>query len=270
MTRALAAGDSTTVSRARVVALRPVRTGTGCYRSVHAAATRTTAGTVVRVGVRGLGEALVTLGVIVLLLIGYQLWGKTAVVADQQQRLDQQLEQTWAGPHAATEPEPERVEPQPPPPPGDAIARLYIPRLGKQWVVVQGWDLDDIRYAPGHYPPSAMPGEVGNFAVAGHRNPATFWDLDRVGEGDPIVVETRDSWHVYRVTRNHIVAPEAIEVVAPVPGDPGANPTRAVLTLVTCNPKWDNYQRMIVHAELVEQRPRTAGRPAALNGHSNG
>jgi sortase A len=47
------------------------------------------------------------------------------------------------------------------------VARLTIPKLKKHWVVVEGVTPYDIRYAPGHYPDSAMPGEVGNFAVAG-------------------------------------------------------------------------------------------------------
>jgi sortase (surface protein transpeptidase) len=57
-----------------------------------------------------------------------------------------------------------------------------------------------------------------------------------------------------------------VEVVAPVPGQPGVEPSEAMLTLTTCNPKWDNYQRLVVHATLVDQQPQSAGRPAALGG----
>jgi sortase A len=261
----------------QVVPLRAVRAKSGGYRSVHSALTRTTAGTVARTTVRGLGEVLITLGVIVLLLAAYEVWGKAAVVASHQGDLDRQLQEAWANPDAALDPrvgpttapdeEPEQAAPQPlGPPPGHAIARLYVPKLGKHWVVVEGVELDDIRYAPGRYPTGAMPGEIGNFAVAGHRNPATFWDLDRVHPGDLIVVETRDTWYTYRVYDNHIVLPTAVEVVAPVPGQPGAEPDRAVLTLTTCNPKWDNYERLIVHAELVDQQPQSSGRPSVLGG----
>lgn len=245
----------------RVVPLRPVRTRTGRYASVHSALTRTTFGTILRGTARGFGELLITFGVVVLLFAGYQVWGKSAIVAAHQQDLDQQLEEAWAAPPPAAE-EGEPEEPQLlAPPPGHAVARLYIPKLNKHWVVVEGVEPDDIRYAPGRYPTGAMPGEIGNFSVAGHRNPATFWDLDQVHEGDLIVVETRDTWYTYRVTRNHIVLPTAVEVVAPVPGEPGATPTRAMLTLTTCNPKWDNYERLIVHAELTEQRSREDGPP---------
>jgi sortase A len=263
----------------QVVPLRAVRSKSGGYRSVHSALTRTTVGTVVRTTVRGFGEVLITLGVIVLLLAAYEVWGKAAVVASHQGDLDRQLEELWANPDAALDPtvmppredgeeaEETAAAPQPlGPPPGHAIARLYVPKLGKHWVVVEGVELDDIRYAPGRYPSGAMPGEIGNFAVAGHRNPATFWDLDRMARGDTIVVETRDNWYIYRVYENHIVKPTAVEVVAPVPGEPGAEPDRAVLTLTTCHPKWDNYERLIVHAELVDQQPQSAGRPGVLGG----
>lgn len=257
----------------RVVPLRAVRSKQGDgYRSVHSALTRTTVGTVVRTGVRGLGEILITLGVIVLLLAGYEVWGKAAVVASHQNELDRQLTEAWADtpPTVAPDPDDEETEtatPQPlGPPPGHAIARLYIPKLGRYWVVVEGVGLDDIRYAPGRYPTSAMPGQIGNFAVAGHRNPATFWDLDKVLPGDVIVVETQTTWYTYRVTKNHIVTPDAVEVVAPVPGQPGVEPTKAMLTLTTCNPKWDNYERLIVHAELTDQQSQADGRPAVLGG----
>ena len=39
-----------------------------------------------------------------------------------------------------------------------------------------------------------------------------------------------------------------------------------MLTLTTCNPKFDNYQRLIVHAELVRTQATSAGRPAELGG----
>jgi sortase A len=257
----------------QVVQLRAVRTKTGGYRSIHSTLTRTTAGTALRTTIRGSGEVLITFGAIVLLLFAYEVWGKSAVIADHQDDLNQQLDELWAGPAAGVDDDDDGSDQEKAatlgPPPGDAIARLYIPTLGQYWVVVEGVSLDDIRYAPGHYPDSALPGEVGNFAVAGHRIPATFWDLDQVGQGDTVVVETRDTWYVYSVTENKIVTPEAVEVVAPVPGELGAEPSNAMLTLTTCNPKFDNYERLIVHAQLVDQLPRSenpADRPDVLGG----
>jgi sortase A len=252
--------------RARVVKLRPVRTADG-YRSVYSEYTRTTPASVARAVARGTGELLVTLGLVVLLFAGYEVWGKAVIVGAEQNTLDRQLAEQWAGqPTVTPNPSPSAgtAKPVPPPPAGNAIARLYIPRMGKQWVVVQGVKPADIRYAPGHYPTTALPGQVGNFAVAGHRISSIFWDLDRVKVGDPIVVETAQHWYVYRVVQSHVVLPNAVEVVAPVPGRPGVKPTKAMLTLTTCNPKWNNYQRLVVHAELLRDQPRAAGRPGEL------
>jgi sortase A len=100
--------------------------------------------------------------------------------------------------------------------------------------------------------------------VAGHRTPAIFWDLDKVKVGDAIVVETARTWYVYTVTQSHIVLPNAIQVVAPVPNKPGAKASAAMLTLTTCHPKYNNYQRLILHAQLARTQTRADGRPVEV------
>ncbi|MGC5018747.1 class E sortase [Micromonospora sp. DT47] len=251
----------------RVVQLRPHQTGEG-YKSVYSELTRPSFASRLRTGVRVTGEALITFGLVVLLFAGYEIWGKSAIVNAHQDDLSQQLAQAWGPtgdptvsptPGASTKPAP-RVE-------GKPIAGLYIPKLGKNWVVVEGVTQKDIRYAPGHYPKSALPGQVGNFSVAGHRNRATFWRLDELNDEDEIVVETKTSWYVYEVIQTRIVRPDQVEVVAPAPIrlKPGEKPKK-LLTLTTCNPKLDNYQRLIIHAELKESMAKSEGRPAALGG----
>jgi sortase A len=251
------------------VPLRPVRTEDG-YRSVYSDLTRTSGGGVARAIMRGTGEMLITLGLIVLLFAAYEVYGKTAIVDAHQTDLERQLAQDWKpGVAPSAPPSSSSAAPSVAPPDlpgGNAIARLYIPRVNKQWVVVQGVTPADIRFAPGHYPDTAMPGQPGNFSVAGHRTPAIFWDLDQMKSGDAMVVETRDTWYVYRVYQSQIVAPTAVQVVAAVPDKPGQKPTQALITLTTCNPKWDNYQRLIVHGQLERSQPRTAGKPAEIGG----
>jgi len=242
----------------RVVPLRPVRTEEG-YRSVYSDLTRTTVGGVVRTVSRTAGELLITFGLIVLLFAAYEVWGQAAVVDAHQDQLNQQLNQQWADPTVGPS-APAKVAD------GKVMAALYIPKLNKHWVVVQGVSPADIRYAPGHYPDTAMPGEVGNFSKAGHRTKAIFWDIDKLVAGDAIVVQTADSWFVYKVTGHEIVKPTAVEVVAPVPDQPGVQPSLALLTLTTCNPKFNNYQRLVVHAQLDRTQPRSAGNPAELGG----
>ncbi|WP_408631995.1 class E sortase [Micromonospora phaseoli] len=249
----------------RVVQLRAHQTDAG-YKSVYSELTRPSIWSRIRTGLRFSGELLITFGLVVLLFAGYEIWGKSAIVDAHQGELSEQLAQAW-------EPEPDptvagpSASPSAPAKPavhGTPIAGLYIPKFEKEWIVVEGVGQKDIRYAPGHYPDSALPGQVGNFSVAGHRNRATFWRLDELRDGDPIIVEGRNDWYVYQVTESLIVKPSQVEVVAPVPGEPGKKPTKRMLTLTTCNPKFDNYQRLIIHAELTRTQPKAEGRPAEL------
>ncbi|NLU77980.1 class E sortase [Micromonospora sp. HNM0581] len=250
----------------RVVQLRPHQTEEG-YKSVYSELTRPSLWSRVRTGLRFSGELLITFGLVVLLFAGYEIWGKSAIVDAHQGELSEQLAQAWA-PDPVTDPTVSAsASPSTKPQPavqGTPIAGLYIPKLDKEWVVVEGVGQQDIRYAPGHYPDSADPGQVGNFSVAGHRNRATFWRLDELSGGDPIVVEGRTEWYVYQVTESLVVKPTQVEVVAPVPGRPGVKPTKRMLTLTTCNPKFDNYERLIIHAELTRTQPKAEGRPAEL------
>jgi LPXTG-site transpeptidase (sortase) family protein len=213
---------------------------------------------VVLATMRGVGEGLLTVGLVLLLFSAYEIWGKVAIVNEHQAQLEQQLAQDW---EPTVGPTPTAAVDLPP---SGAIARLYIPRLDKHWVVVQGVKPANIKYAPGHYPDSALPGEKGNFAVAGHRAKAIFWDLDKVQKGDPIVVETATDYYLYVVDQIKIVSPTAVAEVSPVP--PGRTPGQALLTLTTCNPKWDNYQRLIVHAHLEGTRPHSDGPPPEIGG----
>jgi sortase A len=227
---------------------------------VYSELTRPTLGSRIRAGVRVSGELMITFGLIVLLFAGYEVFGNSAKVDDEQDTLANELDDQWNDPTVAPS---TPVKAAPAAPGKDLVGRLYIPKLGRQWVVVDGVRPQDIRYAPGHYPDTAAPGKVGNFSVAGHRIRTIFWRLDELKSGDVIGVETRSNWYVYKVSRSEVVKPSAVEVVAPVPGKPGAKATKAMLTLTTCNPKFNNYERLIVHAELVETVKRDAGLPNA-------
>jgi sortase A len=106
---------------------------------------------------------------------------------------------------------------------------------------------------PVHYEHAAMPGEIGNFAMAGHRvgKGSPFLDLDKLKPGDAVIVETIDHWYVYRVTGTEIVGPDQTNVVSPTPDGPPDGPaTQAWLTMTTCNPEFSARQRLVVHALL--------------------
>jgi sortase A len=136
-----------------------------------------------------------------------------------------------------------------------------------RWAVVEGVTQADLGKGPGHYPRTDDPGDVGNVGIAGHRLPGVFWNLDQLRKGDPLVVETRSGWYVYRVLRLRVVVPEQVQVIAHNPFAPKLPASRRLLTLTTCNPKFNNYQRLVVLAELGREQGRKAGRPAEL-GHA--
>lgn len=203
------------------------------------------------------GEAILTMGLLMLLFVGYQMVFLPLVTSHTQHALEQQLSQRWQRQAHA---------PQAAPDPWDAgtpanaapLALLTIPRLGMHWVVVEGVTLADLRLGPGHYTGTQYPGQIGNFAVAGHRIHRVFWDLDQIVVGDPIIVRTANAVYTYVVTSTEIVSPHDLAVLAPVPDHPGQSPDRPMLTLTTCNPKWENFQRLIVHALLVNTTQSSA------------
>ena len=139
---------------------------------------------------------------------------------------------------------------------GEAVARLAIPSIDVDEIVVTGVEVEDLRKGPGHYRTTPLPGQPGNAAIAGHRTTygAPFGRLNELAPGDEIIVETLQGTFVYRVlpggsafagrTPGHrIVAPTALEVL----DDHGDNR----LTLTSCHPKYSSRQRIIVHAALV-------------------
>ena len=86
---------------------------------------------------------------------------------------------------------------------------MYIPRFGDAWErnLVQGTDLAELNlHGLGHYVDSQMPGQVGNFAIAGHRNGygQPLGDVDKLQPGDAVVVRTKDYWYVYTLSLIHI------------------------------------------------------------------
>jgi len=136
---------------------------------------------------------------------------------------------------------------------GDPLLRLQIPSIGLDWVVVQGVDLVDLAKGPGHYPGTAMPGQVGNFAIAGHRTThgAPFFRIGELRPGDVITAQVKGRRYTYQVFSRDIVNPDQVSVVAPVPDQPGVTATDRLLTLTSCNPKYSASQRLIVHARYV-------------------
>jgi sortase A len=203
------------------------------------------------------GEVLVTLGVLLLLFAAWQLWWTDVASERDASRIVQTLERDFADGPAA----PVGANGIPPAIGEDgAFAVVRIPRFGADYArpVLEGTGRPVLALGVGHYVGTAGPGQVGNFAVAGHRTTygRPFHDVDRLVVGDRVVVETAADVYVYEVTAHEVVRPGDVEVIAPVPGEPGAAPTQALLTMTSCHPKYSATERFVVHGRLVETVPR--------------
>src|SRR5450631_2145083 len=214
----------------------------------------------VRSGVRTLGEVFITLGLLLFLFIAWQLWW-TDVTANRAQAVTIHALERGFGP-AGT---PDRGAADPTAiltkvPFGQAFAIMRIPRFGADYArpVLQGTDTDTLTKGIAHYPGTAFPGQVGNFAVAGHRTTygKPFSDIDLLHSGDIIVVETKSSYFVYAVDHHVVVTPDQVEVIAAVPQHPGVHPKQAWLTMTACHPRFSANQRYVVFAKLVRSIPR--------------
>lgn len=217
-----------------------------------------------RAGVRGLGELLITVGLVLLLFVAYQLVWTNVEAGRAQAEVSDQIRDEWERPPVRTGSTrgPRQVDF------GKGFAFLRVPRLGENYSVpvVEGVELPDLARGIGHYPDTARPGQVGNFAVAGHRttNGEPFTHLERMRRGDVVIAETRRQWFTYVVDRKLIVRPTDTWVIDPVPGKPAAEPTEALITMTTCNPRWSSTERLIVFGHLEDVRPKSQGPPAAL------
>jgi sortase A len=213
-----------------------------------------------RRGVRELGLALITAGVVVLLFVVYQLWGTNFTEHAHQRNLAKQFTAAVVTKPPATSgsASPPVSEVLPSVPQGGAIDHLEIPSIGFGGYVVEGVDENDLREGPGHYPGTAYPGQVGNTAIAGHRTTygAPFYSLNNLKAGDQILITdlAGHTW-VYLVDQApFVVDPSDVSVL---------NPTSdAELTLTTCNPRFEATSRLIVKAKLQGQAGHVVSTPS--------
>jgi len=205
-----------------------------------------------------IGELLITFGVLVLLFAVYELKVTDYRAAGTQHRLQQQLTRTWTEPDVAPARDKGqgrlRIAPPPAVRDGQGFAVIRIPRFGRgyHWVAVEGVSTADLEMGPGHYPGTALPGQVGNSVISGHRTTYghPFWDADSLQMGDPIDIQVRDRVYRYLVTGSRTVDPGDLAVTYPVPDNPGVKPSKRLLTLTTCTPRFSAAQRLIITAEL--------------------
>ncbi|WP_235504396.1 class E sortase [Nostocoides sp. Soil756] len=212
--------------------------------------------------VGGVGELLITAGVLVLLFVAWQLWW-TDVVADRRQA---QIVQALVDDFGAGRASDVGGDAFPDLGQEKAFAVIRVPRFGADYArpVIEGTGRDVLALGVGHYDGSAAPGAVGNFAVAGHRTTygRPFHDIDRLRAGDRVIVETAPTVYVYEIRSHEIVRPWQTEVIAPVPDQPGKAPTTAMITMTSCHPTYSARFRYVTHGALVKSIPRAQWRAA--------
>ncbi len=148
---------------------------------------------------------------------------------------------------------PPRQVTQPIAPPSDpngaennpVLGRISIPKVGLDAELHDGIRLTTLDRGPGHWPGTAMPGQIGNVVVAGHRTShgAEFRHLDSLAPGDEVVFTTDAGVHTYLVTGTQIVTPDAIWIT-----DPTDTPTA---TLFACHPLGSTAERIVVSLALA-------------------
>jgi sortase A len=247
----------------------------------------------VRTFARNAGEVLITLGMVVLLFVVYEVYWTDLISAGKQRDATSALDSRWQDSTAGGA-DAQRQDHFTGLGEGDGFAKMYIPAFGADFhfTIVEGTTESSLEIGPGHYTKTAYPGQPGNFAVAGHRvgKGAPFNDINLIQSCDAIVVETEYSWFVYRalplaeekqgwadtkatdpkckgvgplggvyaaIDGQQIVPPTDGGVIAPVPPQGATPPSKgemaSLMTLTTCHPRFSDKERLIVHAVLTKQ-----------------
>ncbi|WP_342432904.1 class D sortase [Neobacillus sp. FSL H8-0543] len=130
---------------------------------------------------------------------------------------------------------------------GEVFGKITIPKIKKEFPIIEGTDLEELAKGVGHFIGSVLPGEADNTVLAGHRD-TVFRELGSVGIGDLVEVETEAGSFTYKITKQRIVQQDDRTVIVPY--------NHAVLTLITCYP-FDaigpSTDRFILIGELVEK-----------------
>ena len=124
------------------------------------------------------------------------------------------------------------------------LGTIEIPKIGVSKAMYEGITLTTLDHGPGHWPGTAMPGQLGNVVIAGHRvsHDRPFRNLDQLVVGDDVILTTDDGRFVYKVTGTDIVYPDALWIADQTPD--------YTATLFACHPAGSTRQRIVVHLAL--------------------
>jgi sortase A len=195
-------------------------------------------------------------GAIILLFVVWQLWGTSISQHHAQSQLKSEfnalLAHHAAGSHASKSSLISAATQVPSPGDGTVVAEIQIPAIGVDQYAVEGTTESDLSKGPGHYIGTALPGQAGNVAIAGHRTThgAPFNGLGRLVPRDRIILTT-----TFGQSLTYVVSgtPQVVS-----PGDVGVlnyfGDNR--ITLTTCNPEFSSSQRLVV-VGMLKHAPAT-------------
>ncbi|MFF0339547.1 class E sortase [Kribbella sp. NPDC004875] len=203
---------------------------------------------------RVFGIVLLVGGLGLLGWVGWQYFGTGITSNHQMGKAEDSLRRQWQTSPARAVPSGTTT----PPAVGKPIFLIRIPKFGADWEkpIVEGVAADDLARGIGHYPQTQLPGQPGNFAVAGHRvtHGSPFRRLLDLQKGDQVVVETQDAVYTYELDgspRDLTVQPTDTWVLDPVPGK-NQTPTKAIITLTTCQDLFHSPDRSVAFGHLVK------------------
>ena len=221
-----------------------------------------------------IGEILITSAFLIALFVGWKVWFNDVVFGASQSRAAEELSEEWR-----QQPEPEPAASTAPNKPavlsglvdGKAFGTIMIPRLGDDYrrPIAEGTG-NNVLNTPvlgvGHYSKTQVPGQDGNIVLASHRTAygGAFHNIHELRVGDHVYLETKDGWYQYTYRNTEYVLASQVEVLSPVPMQPGVEPTDSVLTLTTCNPFLSTAERIIVYNVFTEWFPRSKGAPEEI------
>lgn len=219
-----------------------------------------------------IGELLLVAGLATFGYIVWQPWHTGVTVTEKQTDLSAADSARWDAEAQPLQTEGIPIPAQPAP--SEAFAVLRVPAFGTtyanriaettDWWTVLNLDEKGI----GHYETTQLPGEPGNFAMAGHRSGPlinSFREVMNLRIGDPMFVETADGWYTYRFRSLEYVLPEETDVLNHFPRLEGTVGVDQIMTLTTCHPKMSGSdERAIAYAVFEGFQQRVDGPPAEL------
>ena len=198
---------------------------------------------------RAVGILLILAGVGMLAYIAWQYYGTNIVSKQKQEAVKEKIAEDWG----------KGLD-------SDAIGLLRVPRFGDTYEkpIVKGFGDDDLSRGVGWDTKSARPGQIGNFAIAGHRvtHGEVFSKFPKLKKGDLVYVETRTDVYTYKLRNSGTSITVDFTVGwplqrVPAPGAAGERPTKAVLTMLTCSELFHTRNRNVVIGDLVETVSKT-------------